>query len=416
MEIKPFTGSWITPPKILVTSLKTTPDNMEFGFCVYGDLTEKEEEWVKYWNLETSIKGPYTNIILPDHFNLNHTMYADTEYKYVDGFSPNLNKHLHIGHFSNLVIAKALQNLGIGEEYISILGDTIDGEVLKYEAYDKFVQHCDAFGYNVNHTFLASDMKLKKEDLYLFDGLGKYKGSKVFLGTGTCQIVGIKKTGQTSYFYQDVSLIHKLIEMGGDDPSILYLVGNEQTDHFKALKSYFRTYEKIDHLPLGLVSIKGEKMSTRKGNVILLDDVINMLLPKLNNDLFLVWNVMAGQILKTGASKNKSIDLDTLTDPKKSQGMYLSYTMARMNSAGVEHIHHPEFIRKDLQYKDLKSKQLLAPNILFEGLVDLCKKINSLYKTTRIEGNPNAQYEFSLLYADLLLGVHKLGLFPMKKV
>src|SRR5699024_10208552 len=60
----------------------------------------------------------------------------------------------------------------------------------------------------------------------------------------------------------------------------LYVVGNEQTNHFKQLKAVLKEmgYEWADdihHIPFGLITSGGKKLSTRKGNIILLEDVLN---------------------------------------------------------------------------------------------------------------------------------------------
>ena len=85
--------------------------------------------------------------------------------------SPNLNKHLHIGHFSNFVLAKSFQTLEVSEQYISILGDTLSGDVAKEEALEKFKEYCEKFDYKVDKVFFASEMKcdqskFKKWDLF----------------------------------------------------------------------------------------------------------------------------------------------------------------------------------------------------------------------------------------------------------
>ena len=59
----------------------------------------------------------------------------------------------------------------------------------------------------------------------------------------------------------------------------LYVVGNEQTLHFKQL---FQVLEKMGydwakgmaHIPFGMMLKDGKKMSTRKGKVVLLEEVL----------------------------------------------------------------------------------------------------------------------------------------------
>ena len=59
----------------------------------------------------------------------------------------------------------------------------------------------------------------------------------------------------------------------------IYVVGQEQSAHFKQLKAVLKEMgydwsDDITHVPCGLVTKEGKKLSTRKGNVILLEPTI----------------------------------------------------------------------------------------------------------------------------------------------
>ena len=356
--------------KLDINKLKLTPPNFGFNFCVFGKPSDEIKEWCKYWNLEMIDSGPYTNIIVNDKFNVSEAFESPKVYEYIDGFSPNLNKHLHVGHLSNLVIANAFQKLGIGNKFIAILGDTLDGSVDKNDALNSYHKYCSDFGYKVDDIFYASKMELKDKSI-LSDGEGDYNGSKIF-DLGDEKIVGIKSTGNTTYFYQDVALAEHL------NSSTLYLTGFEQDNHFKALK---KLYPSVNHIGLGLVLLDGKKMSSSEGNIIYLKDFIDNLMGLFNNDIKLVYNIIAGQILKSTPNTNKSIDSKLIGNPKLSLGLYLSYTMAHIKSCGVSTQGNDFFYSKELEFFDLKSKCNLSPNLLFEALVNHCKKINKLYET-----------------------------------
>lgn len=293
--------------KININKIKLTPEQYGFNFCQFGELSEELNQWVQHWKLKTEKVGPYTNIILNDNINISEMFETSKTYKYVDGFSPNLNKYLHVGHLSNLVLANAMQKLNIGNEFIAILGDTLQGQVEKSDALNAYSKYCNDFNYEVNKVFYASEMKLEDNSL-LEDGEGLYIGSKVF-SLGDEKVVGIKSSGSTSYFYQDAALANKL------NNSTLYLTGLEQDNHFKSLK---KIYPNTNHIGLGLVLLDGKKMSSSAGNIIYLKDFINDLLKLFNNDIKLVYNILAGQILKSTPSSNKSIDTKLIGNPKLS--------------------------------------------------------------------------------------------------
>ena len=184
---------------------KMIPDNLGlgFGFCVYGDTYVSE--LAHECKLETEKGDGYTNFYPTEQTDFEK-MFPSKKFKYLDGFSPNLNKHLHIGHFSNFVLAKAFQKMGVAESTISILGDTLEGMVSKDEAFAKFNCYCHEFDYKIDKTFFASEMKYYGK---LIAGEGEYFGTKI-IESGEDKIVVVKSDGSTSYFYQDLALAETL--------------------------------------------------------------------------------------------------------------------------------------------------------------------------------------------------------------
>lgn len=391
--------------KLNINKIKQTPSHLEFGFCQYGELTNEVKEWVTYWNFKTEQSGPFTNIIIPTNQNLFECFEIPTPYEYVDGFSPNLNKELHIGHFSNLVLANSFQKLGVGKNFISILGDTLSGEVSKELALQKYKEYCKNFGYEISDIYFASEMKLNDDSL-LTSGNGDYSDTKIF-EIGNEKIVGIKSDNSTSYFYQDVALAQKL------NNSTLYLTGFEQDNHFNSLNQLFPN---TNHLGLGLVMLDGEKMSSSKGNVLFLEDFINQLLPKFNNDIKLVYNIIAGQILKSKPNQIKSINLDLISNVKQSLGLYLSYTLVSIKSCGVGIDDITNYQSQKLQSAHIKSIQNLDPSILFSELHNHAKHIMKLKEELYIKGNEENTKLFSKLISDLQFGMNNLGMFSINKI
>ncbi|MCB8642756.1 arginine--tRNA ligase, partial [Holdemanella sp. DFI.5.55] len=60
----------------------------------------------------------------------------------------------------------------------------------------------------------------------------------------------------------------------------LYVVGNEQSNHFKQLKAVLKELgfdwaDQMHHVPFGLITQGGKKLSTRKGKIVLLEEVLN---------------------------------------------------------------------------------------------------------------------------------------------
>lgn len=390
--------------KININTVKVAPKHFDFKLCVYGNPSEELLKWIKYWNIPTSYDDPFTNILIQPSHDLVK-MFNDVKvYEYIDGFSPNLNKHLHLGHLSNFVLAKAFQKMKVGNKFIAIFGDTLNGEVSKDNALDAYQQYCKMFDYKVDLSFFASDMKLS-DFSFLEAGADEYHGTKIF-NIDNEKVVAIKSDGSTSYMYQDVALCQKL------NASTLYMTGFEQDQHFKNLK---KLYKHIDHIGLGLVYLNNKKMSSSEGNIIFMKDFINSLKEEFDNEK-LIWNILAGVILKSEPESVKKIDTNIITNVKLSSGLYVSYTMAKMNSAGIKLVASEKYQSIDLAFKSLKAKSILKPNVLFEGIIDHCKKINTLYETHYIKDNEINYKKFQELTSDLVLAFSEIGLFPIEKV
>jgi arginyl-tRNA synthetase len=406
--------------KINPNDLREIPkDKGDFGFCVYGDLTNVSNsakfmtiiQWMNYWGFRAQKSGPYTNILIPKSFDLSECFYKREPHKYMDGFSPNLNKYLHLGHFSNLIIAKTFKFMGIAEQTVAILGDTLpEKDVLQVDAIRTYKSYCKMFGYDIDHLHFASAVKLDKEteEKLLKEGEGEYEGTKFFEIDGEKK-VAIKSDGTTSYLYQDVAFAYLL------KSKTLYLTGLEQKSHFDLVSKIVPS--KIKHIGLGLVTVNGKKMSSREGNVLYMKDIISDLNKKFGN-MNLTYNVIAGQILKSEPSKMKSIDMDTIDNVKGSPGLYLSYTAARLKSAGVTFENNSKFHSNYLQYKFLKSSWNYSPKTFLDALIEHCKEINKLYENPEynIQKDDNVRIFFGSLLEDLELGMKKLGLFSIEEV
>lgn len=87
-----------------------------------------------------------------------------------------------------------------------------------------------------------------------------------------------KSDGATLYATRDLAAAKYRYDQHSFITS-LYVVGNEQSLHFKQLKAVlakmdFEWADGIIHVPFGMMLKDGKKMSTRKGKVVLLEDVL----------------------------------------------------------------------------------------------------------------------------------------------
>ncbi|MDR0607716.1 MAG: arginine--tRNA ligase [Candidatus Peribacteria bacterium] len=119
----------------------------------------------------------------------------------------------------------------------------------------------------------------------LAEGIAQYSQGAVAINLEAWKLdwfLLLKSTGASLYSTKDIALAY---QKKADFPHYamsLYVVGSEQEHHFQQL---FKTleligfeYNKLHHLSYGLLDLKGEKMSSRAGNVILYEDFRDQML------------------------------------------------------------------------------------------------------------------------------------------
>jgi hypothetical protein len=402
--------------KISPAVFSEIPSQHGTGLCIYGAPTAEIIAWAEFHKIQLIPSGAFTNLVWHNP-KLSELFIQPASYDYMDGFSPNLNKHLHLGHLSNLVYAKAFKSMGLSTNVVALLGDTLTGTVTKQEALTSFNDLCSLVDYKPDLIAYASE---QVATISLLQGTGitktthegevqDYTGTKGFLINNEF-VVGIKSTGATTYFYQDVGFAEFLASKGLS--SGLYLTGQEQAPHFQKLNVLFPN---INSVALGLVSLGGAKMASSKGNVLYLSSIWADLTAKFS-DPKLVWNILAGFILKSAPQTAKKIDLEQLSNPKNSPGLYLSYTLAKLKSAGLEISPTTTFNNPILGWNYLLAQTNLNPSGFLNALLKTAKELSSLYVAHKISGHPENHQFFQPHAQDLVLGLKLLGFFDVNKV
>jgi len=183
-----------------------------------------------------------------------------------------------------------------------------------------------------------------------------------------------KKDDSGLYITRDLAaLIFRMEVFEPDD--ILYAVGEEQSLHFRQLFALARALGYIDgakakHIGFGLVLSGGEKMSTRKGTLIELEELIKQsvekskeILRQKNKNLSEKEIEEISEIIGLGAvvyndlrqsrQKNISFDWKRMLDFEGGSAVYLQYTVARINS-----------ILKKLSQTDHQGPSLISRTVL----------------------------------------------------
>jgi len=149
-----------------------------------------------------------------------------------------------------------------------------------------------------------------------------------------------RSDGATLYATRDLTSDYRRKQLYGDDVIIINEVGSEQTLHFKQLfetekmLGWFTEGQRV-HTTHGLYRFPEGKMSTRKGNVIWLEDILNEAAEKarlINPDV--AERVAIGAIkfndLKRESIKSIVFNWDEIVNLKGDTGPYVQYTYARI--------------------------------------------------------------------------------------
>ncbi len=156
----------------------------------------------------------------------------------------------------------------------------------------------------------------------------------------------LKNDGSTLYATRDLATDKFRRDKYGSDITIFNEVGAEQSLYFQQLfeieqmLGWYKPNQRV-HVGHGLIRFKDKKMSTRKGNVIWLEDVLQEAYSRvadMSSDLTEdeIWKIAVGA-LKWNDLKRKMhlpmvFDWDELTNIKGNSGPYMQYTYVRCQS------------------------------------------------------------------------------------
>ncbi len=200
----------------------------------------------------------------------------------------------------------------------------------------------------------------------------------------------------------------------------LYVVAYQQNLHFK---QFFKVLDLLgkpwakdmEHVAFGMVSLEEGTMSTRKGNVVLLEDVINKCKekayqiinqknPDLENKEEIASQVGVGAVifgaLSSGRIKDIVFSYDKVLNFDGETGPYCQYTYARCNSVlkkggeigeyKINALNEDEYnLVNELQKFPsiiLASHEKYEPSMITRYAVDLCEAYNKFYFDCKIIG------------------------------
>ncbi|EXX85988.1 arginine--tRNA ligase [Paenibacillus darwinianus] len=258
----------------------------------------------------------------------------------------------------------------------------------------------------------------------------------------------MKSDGTTIYATRDLATaFYRTREMGADQ--LLYVVGAEQALHFKQVFAVLDALEegwsaRCEHVAFGLMKFGGKKMSTRKGKVVFLDDVLDEAVrqaeavieaknPALQSRREAAEAVGIGAIVFGDLRNSRMLEIDfSLEDALRFEGdtgPYVQYAYARAvtllekGMAGTEEFDEPspEALSGRLAWECLKqlagypdairlAVEQNEPSVLARYLLDTAKQFNRFYRHERILSTDREETHARLMLTAAVAGVLKNGL------
>ena len=253
----------------------------------------------------------------------------------------------------------------------------------------------------------------------------------------------IKQDGTTIYPTRDlVTAFYRREEMGADE--ILYVVGAEQKLHFQQVFAVLRKLgeswaKDCIHVPFGLMKFEGRKMSTRRGKVVFLEEVLDEAVqrareiiksknPNLPNAEAVAEQVGIGAIvfgdLKNHRLNEVNFSLEEALSFEGETGPYVQYSYARIQSlltkaeeigpqgnikshisldgisisdsawSLLKHLsRYPEYLERAVRLKE--------PSVLARYVIDTAQLFNRLYHQERILDGEPQELEYKLYIAQV---------------
>lgn len=264
----------------------------------------------------------------------------------------------------------------------------------------------------------------------------------------------IKSNGSSAYITRDIATaINRKKEYNFDEN--LYVVATQQNLHFQQLWKIlelmgYDLYKGCKHISFGMVSLKDQTLSTRKGQVVFLEDVLNKAIDKTREIMEgrddAIENIdEVSRIVGIGAVKFQELynnrikdyvfDWDEVLNFDGETGPYVQYTYARAKSvlrkAGIDEIKpldiekitsDEEFIlvKKLAEFEDVvvRAKEKYEPSLITRHLTEIAKSFNKFYNSSKImvEDEKLKEERLALAYATSIVIKTALGLLGIKTV
>lgn len=216
----------------------------------------------------------------------------------------------------------------------------------------------------------------------------------------------------------------------------IYAVGQEQSNHFRQLKAVLKKMgfdwsDDMVHVDFGLVTKNRQKLSTRKGNIILLEPTLQEAIsrakaqieeknPELENKEEVAHAVGVGAVkfydLKTDRRNGYDFDLEAMVSFEGETGPYVQYAYARIQSIlrkanftpstdATYSLSDPESweiikLLQDFSRVVKRAAENYDPSLIAKYAINLAQAFNKYYAHTRIlDESPERESRLALSYS-----------------
>lgn len=205
------------------------------------------------------------------------------------------------------------------------------------------------------------------------------------------------------------------------------VLGEDQKTYFKEIESALDIlgYSAPKPIHYSFILLTDGKMSTRQGNVVLLEDFMNESLEKASEELqkrygevdqsrakAIAYSAIKYSILKVSSEKNVTFDLDRSLSFEGDTGPYLLYSYARAKSIlkkakykngklNISSINEKEkeFVNKLAKFTEVVSEAYshLSPNIIANYSYELAQLFNEFYHSNAVIGSKEEEFRLALV-------------------
>ena len=261
----------------------------------------------------------------------------------------------------------------------------------------------------------------------------------------------IRKTdGATLYITRDMATA-MYRKRTYDFVKSIYVVGQEQINHFKQLKAVLKEMgfdwsDDMTHITFGLVTKDKKKLSTRKGNIILLEPTLDEAIlralsqieaknPNLENKEEVAHAVGVGAVkffdLKTDRDNGYDFDLEAMVSFEGETGPYVQYAYARIQSI-LRKANFVPSTENNYKLADAESWEIIKhiqnfstvveragdkfdPSLIAKYAINLAQAFNKYYAHTRIlDESPERDSRLALAYTTGVVLKEALRLLGVK--